>query len=68
MTPNLTPDLNEARRFLDLFGEGLIHRYQSFCDRRKGERILAGHEEGDLEDLLEWFSTRQNRVTAFTSQ
>jgi hypothetical protein len=61
MNATLAPDLNEARRFLDLLGEGMLHRFQSFCDRRKGERILAGHEEGDLDDMLPWFMERQSR-------
>jgi hypothetical protein len=56
----LAPDLGMARRFLDLFGEGLMHRFQTFHD--KGPEYCSDlntwHEEGDLDEL----STRLARA------
>lgn len=46
----LVPDLGAARRFLDLFGEGLEHTFQVFPDC-KDVPPDAWHKHGDLDDL-----------------
>jgi hypothetical protein len=55
----LLPDLKEARRFLNLFDEGLFHTFQWFPEV-KALGGPAAHKEGDLDDMAAMLTAINN--------